>query len=248
MEPLESSRRKVARAKEHIANLKVASRLFFDACPYTIVVEPDLREPKQEIHKLRLDGPLPDSFTNFTDDAVHNLRSALDNLGYALAVSSGRVDPKSTAFPFSGTALQLDNNIKGRCKDIPEEIYPLFRAYQPYKGGNDILWALNEVSITDKHKLLTVALRSNLGNMSGVGVLSMPLDPTWDRIKKEIEIATCVVGYTVKYHAEISLFVAFDEIAIVSGEPVLKVLDYFVDIVEDILSRVGAEARRLGIF
>lgn len=247
IDPFESSRRKVARAKEHIADLERETGLFFGARPYSVVIEPDPNEPKHEVHKIRFDRAMPDSFASLTAEAVHNLRSALDNVGYGLAVSGGRVNPKYTAFPFSGSALDFENVIKGRCKDIPEEIHALFRAYQPYRGGNDFLWALNEVSITDKHKLLTIALGSLLRDMVGEGALiRVPVNPIWNSLRQEIEIATCVAGSAVKYHAGVSLFVAFDEIAVVKNEPVLKVLDYFLEIVEDILSSIEGESKRLG--
>ena len=102
--------------------------------------------------------------------------------------------------------------------------------------------------ITDEHKLLTIGLGSLLGNMVGEGAfVHVPIDPIWDSLKHEIELATCITGSAVKYHAEFDLFVAFGEIAVVSREPVLKVLDYFVEIVEDIHTRIEEEVRRLAL-
>jgi len=240
-DPLEVSRRKVARAKEHIADLEREWGLFCGPRPYSVVIEPDPDEPLHDVHKLKFNRSLPDTFANLTVDAVHNLRSALDNAGYGLAVSAGRTNPKHTAFPFAGSAAEFDNALKGRSKDIPEEIYPLFRAFQPYRGGNNFLWALNEVAITDKHKLLAVAIASLLGNVTGTGALvRMPINPVWDRLKQEIELVTCAAGHPVKYHAEFSLYLTFDEIPVAAGEPVLKVLDYFVEIVEEIFARIEA--------
>jgi hypothetical protein len=247
-DPLESSRRKIARAKEHIANLEREMAAFLEARPYTAVVELDPKEPKHEVHKLRFNRGLPDTFSNFTSEAVHSLRDALDNAGYGLAVAAGGVKPKFTAFPFAGSAIEFENGMKGRCKDIPEEIRAIFRAYQPYKGGNDFLWALNEVAVADKHKLLTIALNSLLGDVFGEGAIHhIPLNPTWNSLKREIEVLTGFAGHPMKCDIEISLFIAFDEIPFVAGEPVLKVLSYFVDIVQDILSRIEVEARRLGL-
>lgn len=52
----------------------------------------------------------------------------------------------------------------------------------------------------------------------------------------------------VEVTIEIGLFLASDDVPVVTGEPVLKLLNYFVEIVEDVLSRLDAEARRIGIF
>ena len=155
--------------KETSASLEKEIRLFFNAPPYTVVVEPDPNEPKHQIHKLRFNGAMPDSFANLTEETVHHLRSALDQIGYGMAVASGNVHPRYTAFPFAGSVDGNQRKRTGRCKDVPEEVRAVFSTYQPYKGGNDFLWALNEVSITDKHKLLSVAVGTLLGNMKGTG-------------------------------------------------------------------------------
>lgn len=246
-DPFESARRKVARAKEHISTLERETVSFFSAKPYIRIAEPDSEARQLEVHKLRFSAGLPDQFATLTSDALHNLRDSLDNAGYALAIVAGKAAPLHTAFPFGGSAVDFENSL-GRCKDIPTEIHALFRAYKPYKGGNDFLWALNRLAVTDKHKLLTIALNSQLGNVDAVGAIHhIPVNPTWDPAKREIEIFTGVVGHPVKGKIEIGLFVAFDEVPYVAGEPVLKVLDYFVELVEDILSRLETEARRLGI-
>src|ERR1022692_4111514 len=132
--------------------------------PYTRVAEPDTTTPHLEVHKLRFDQGLPDLFFALTSDALHNVRDSLDNAEYALAVAAGKTHPLHTAFPFGGSAADFENNL-GRCKDIPKEIHALFRAYGPYRGGNDFLWALNKLAVTDKHKLLTIAFNSQLGNV-----------------------------------------------------------------------------------
>jgi hypothetical protein len=84
--------------------------------------------------------------------------------------------------------------------------------------------------------------------MKGEGALvSMPINPIWDSVKQEIELARAVAGAAIKYHAEYALLVVFDEIPFVGGEPVLDVLNYFVRIVEEILSALETEARRIGL-
>jgi len=248
IDPFATPRRKIAHAKKKIADFEGESRRFFAQHPFSFLIEPDPNEPKHEVHKLRFNQSLPDSLSNLTADAVNGLRSSLDNLGYALAVVAGKTNPRHAAFPFAGSAGEFENALSGKSKDIPKVIYPLFRAYKPYKGGNNFLWALNEIAITDKHKLLSIQLGSMLGNMEAEGgFVSMPVNPIWDSLKKEIVVSTWAIGSNVKYKADFALSVIFDEIEIVDGEPVLRVLDYFANIVEDILLGIQAESRRLGI-
>jgi hypothetical protein len=241
---------KVARAKEHILDVEREMNAFLDADPCTLVIEPDPDEPKHEVHKLRLSKSMPDSIADLAADATGKLRSALDNAGYELALLAGVASPTSAYFPFAGSAIDLDNSIKGRSKDIPKDVYPFFRAHKPYRGGNDILWALNRVAITDKHKLLKVALGSQPGDITMEGswlVGGLPLTPTWDSSKQEFKLATFVAGHAAEYRAEYQVFVAFDEIPIVGGEPVLEVLNQFASIAERILWGIKWEAERLGL-
>lgn len=119
--PFDSARRKVARAKEHIATLEGEVAAFFAGKPYSRVAEPDPKQPHLEVHKLRFTGDLPDQFATMTSDGPHNLRDALDNAGYALAVASGKTSPLNAAFPFAGSSADFKNSL-GRCKDIPEAL------------------------------------------------------------------------------------------------------------------------------
>jgi hypothetical protein len=104
-EYLEKSRLKVVRANEHIANIEAESAGFFASEPYTLLVEPDPDTSGQEIHKLRLNKPVPDIIEHLTIEAAHHLRTALDNACHAVAVASGIDKPRigECAFPFPAT-------------------------------------------------------------------------------------------------------------------------------------------------
>lgn len=248
---LPNSRRQIARAKEHCADVERKFKEFWESHNQTPFFEPDPHRPDHEIAKIRIDNPIPiESFANSTHDAVSNLRSALDSAGYALAVGAGRASKfKYTAFPFANDVAALESQIKGRSKDIPEEIYPVFRAYQPYRGGNDFLWALNEACNVHKHQgLIRLDIGTSLGNVKGTGggLVKLLLPPHWDSVKHEIEIGTFVKGRAAHYNIEIGVSIAFDKIDIIGGEPVSRVLDYFVEIVENIVSALETEGTRLG--
>lgn len=163
-DPFETSRRKIALAKECITDLERQTEVFWQTNVRSIIVEPDPDHSDEEIHKLKFAEPLPARFTDLTADAVHYLRSSLDDAVYGVAVATGKVRPKYAAFPFGRNAVAFESHMKARCKDIPNDLYPLFRAYQPYRGGDYALWELNEISIADKHKLLGIGL---LGHLPG---------------------------------------------------------------------------------
>jgi hypothetical protein len=82
--------------------------------------------------------------------------------------------------------------------------------------------------------------------MTEGGLVSIPVRPPWDRLKNEVELGTYISGKRTKYKMDFTLFVTFDEIPVIDGEPVLDVLHHFVSIVESILGALEAESRRLG--
>jgi hypothetical protein len=252
-DPLESSKNKIARAKEHFADLQTKIADFIELEPYETIAEPHPNKADHVVNKIRLTQALPSSIGDITGDMVHNLRSALDNAGYAVAVAGalpGAKDPKNAAFPFAGSAAQMVNAL-GRSKDVPEQIQSLFCGFQPYPRGNDLLWALNEICNTDKHKIaipIGQGMFRASADVRGTGFFSMPDPHVWDRTKNEMELITLGPGATFNYKFDFRLFIAFNEIKIVDGKPLVATLDAMGSIVERILVAIEAEARRIGVF
>lgn len=245
----ESSRRKIARAKQHLIDLQREIGKFAQKEPYKRVVEPDSQHPDHQVHKIKLTEPLPVIIGDIAADMVQNLRNALDNAGYSVAAAGGRVNPKFAAFPFAGSIAQMANAL-GRSKDIPQEIQSLFVGFQPYRGGNDILWALNEMCVADKHKMLipigTGIVRAKAA-LRGTGFFQMPDPHFWDRDKNEMVILILGPGAVFDYDFDFRFYIAFNDIPVVDGQPVLTVLDALGAEVESILIAIEAESRRLGI-
>ena len=124
------------------------------------------------------------------------------------------------------------------------------RGFQPYLGGDDLLWALNEICITDKHKLAVPighTLMKGPMSLKGTGFFSMPEGPVWDRAKNEMILIRFGPDAKYNYDFKFQLFVAFNEIQVVDGKPVFAVLNTLCSKVESILMAIEAESRRLGI-
>ena len=118
-ELLQSARCKVARAKEHIAELQANTDHLFSGEPYRLVVESDPNDSRYQVYRLRFDDGILASIENPTSDALHNLRDSLDNSGYALAVPPEKPNPLSAGFPFARDAVDFKDSL-GRPKDIPK--------------------------------------------------------------------------------------------------------------------------------
>jgi hypothetical protein len=203
-DPFTSARRKIARAKRHILDLEREITAFIGENPYIQVVEDDPQRPGYRFHKIKLTKTLPESFADLIGDAVNNLRAALDHACYAVAAASGKIVPREAYFPFAGDASKLDSAIKGRSKDVPQEIHPLLRSFQPYKGGNEILWTLNLLCIADRHKMITpigTGIVRPGTNIRGTGFFDMPIPPVWDRSK--LRIAIRLIRATTSRHSSL---------------------------------------------
>jgi len=252
--PFDSSRRKIAWAEENLfPDLDRRIREFHSLNPYAKVVEPDPQTSDWEIHKIKLVQPFPEAFGNITSDIVVNLRSALDNAGYAIAVATGKPDARNCAFPFANDVGNMGRSI-GRSADLPKEIQSLFCGFQPYRGGDDLLWALNELCNGNKHKFVTpmqTVLWRGRASVQGFGrPFSMPDPHKWDSANDEMVVVRfgpiVVPDATWDYDFDFISFVAFNEIPVVVGQPVLGVLYNLCLKVESILLAIEAESRRLG--
>lgn len=250
MSLLKSPQIKLERAGSHIQDLRKVIQEFIHSRPYGKVEEPDSKVPANTVHKIVLTKPVPDAVYSLTADAVSNLRNALDNAGYALAVAGGIADPKNCAFPFAGTIANLTKSSIGRCKDLPAGIQSLFVGFQPYRDGDSLLWALNEICIADKHKAIlplgSAAIRTS-ASIRGTGYFSMPEPHKWNRDRNEMVLIT--LGPETKYDLDLQfrLHIAFNGIEFVDGRPVDAVVVELYNKVASMLETIDAEATRLGL-
>ena len=253
-DPFDSSRRKLDRAKKHLLDLQGKVSTFIQSDPYHRVVEPHVDKADHEIYKIKPTRELSREFDDMGDDFgefAQNIRNALDNAGYAIAVAVGKPEAKNCAFPFAGS---LDKTVSaiGRCADLPREIRSLFFGFQPYFGGDDLLCAVNEACNTDKHCTVIPAFTlfvSERVAIRGTRFFEMPLEHTWDGTKNEMVLMTLGPGAPddVKYDFQFSVFVTLNEIDAVKGQPILATAHAMGCKIESILMAIEAETRRLGI-
>jgi hypothetical protein len=249
-DPFESSRRKIARAKKHLADLEGKIDSFFaQGDTYISIIEPHPDKSGYKIAKLRFTKNIPEECSELTNDILCNLRSALDNAVYALGILVGIPNPFELYFPFSRRESEFESNMKGRCKGL-DKFFPYFRSCKPYDGGNDALWALNVARGASDHAFLIPAV--TYGMMGGMEVTwtgsgSMPARPIFDPNTKEMELFTLGPETKLKAHYRIGCYIAFGEVGTLGGKNAGETLQLFVGLVETIIDQIEAEARRLGI-
>ena len=87
-------------------------------------------------------------------DALHNARSALDHVACLLVEQGGGTITQTTAFPIASDATKFNAGVKAKLQGATDSARAAVQATAAYRGADDQLWALHQLDIDDKHKLL----------------------------------------------------------------------------------------------
>lgn len=224
-----SPKRSIARGEHHVEDFARQLDVFLSTEPYSIVVE---QEPDtgDYVQKVKSDKPFPDDLEQIAADAITNLRNALDQMMFAIG-------GKGSYFPGGGNSpTDFENAIRGRCKKIPVEIVKVIRGFKPYRGGDDHLWALNELANTNKHGIFIPCI-TELGKIIGV----------WDDpAKHEMELSRFRVSSAqLQSNIGVAFYVSFGGIPEIQGTPADEILQTFVLSVDEVL--LSVETCHLGL-
>lgn len=206
----------------------------------------------QNVYCVRIIGPdLPPKIANIVKDAAGNLRDALDHAVYGAAVAKSGGEPKNTGFPFAKDAAGVQGELGGkRLSGNPPEIHPILASFKPYEGGNDTLWALNQIRNPSTHRFIVpVGSAAMMGSLDiGSAMITGNSEigySRWDAAKKEVEYMRLGPGSTSQHQVNISVAVMFDGIKAVAGKPVIPTLNLMVAEVDRVISAIEGECRRL---
>jgi hypothetical protein len=246
----EGPRIKVQRAKKHIYELEAEIGAFFKRYPYRVFTE-DEADTGDKVWRVEVPRQPPARWAAIVGDAVHNLRASLDLLVNQLVVANGRNPTDRTALPIGSTAENYETNAARITKGVSDTAKDMLAALKPYKGGNDALWRLHRLDITDKHRLLlavgaahrNIILPSPAMGDAPAGLLSIALTPT-DRqfpLKDRVEIfrvakAAREEGDEAYDDLKFTVQIALDEPGVVEGEAVIPVLLDLADAVKHLLA------------
>jgi len=235
---LRGARLKVERAKKHIADLDAQRVTFLGTDPYYGVprFNSEFNCTEYVVQSL---PTIPECIPLILGDAVHSLRSALDYVACELVRSVGGA-PKNVYFPISESPEKYKTDSGGKTKGMPQEAKDYIDRMRPYCGGNDAFWAIHELDIIDKHRLLpTVGM--NIGSWEA----NLSLTPTMytfnlSPILKEGTVIGSIPGNTEPdKRMSITADIAFGEPELLEGRPLIETLTALADMVEAVVSHFG---------
>jgi hypothetical protein len=164
---LDNARLKIDRARNHISELGALVRSLPDL--YISSIESD---PQGRGNSIRYFLPnslqLNSTIALIVGDAIHNLRTSLD---YSwIAASDGEDRGKHAKFPVCGSAKELDGRLRAAQIDIthPALFELMISEIKPFKSAEWHIWALHELDIVDKHRLILPVVKST--TISGIVV------------------------------------------------------------------------------
>jgi hypothetical protein len=245
---------KIERAKQHVTDLDGKISEYVAGTPFELRVR-EREQLRDRLIYIQAEPPIPDEFALILGDAVHNLRTALDHLIFAI-VRDEAPQPRQVGFPFVEKEESLTSAIATRQVHIaPKEVIAALHALKPYPAGNKYLHAVKSIDERDKHHfILTVGLGieltfSQLGNL--VGAARLPgLVPTNARVATVGDFCVQLSAEEAKPDSDRKadfqppFTIGFGQGETLVGEPVIPALKQMASATEDAVLRLGAAAYR----
>jgi hypothetical protein len=173
-------RAKLDWARKHLDRLESEIQIFVDSEPYTPTFE------KQEqvgrwISRIRVNRTIPSEWSLIVGDVLHNLRSALDNVVYALITneSGTPAKPAQIQFPIFGDSADFKAKREKYLAGMNPKAVAIIEGLQPFnrldRKWHSQLTILNYLSNIDKHRHIIVTTMA--GALTNVTVDAFRLVP-----------------------------------------------------------------------
>jgi hypothetical protein len=207
--------------------------------PYRCIAEthPETGKKTVRIRDLKFPSPLINAEVGAI---VNSLRSSLDILITSVAARSHAIAPEKAYFPI---ATSYDDWMRGKHKRrkvieaLPLPDRELIESLQPWRGGNDLLFALHNLDNIRKHRrLIGVTVKPSLGMISVEG-LGQHLHFEWIQGRFEEDAVVAIAGADANHSKiELLLEVTISETGAVKGQPVVAALNDFASLAKAIIS------------
>ena len=249
---------KVEWAKKHIRNLERIIESFLQGDPYRIGFKDDVNSGERTFYVDKItDVPWP--IVACAGDVIQNLRSSLDHLAHELVCIGmrSRGPFRHCYFPIANTPDEFEADLLRKVKGARQDAMDMIRAVAPYKGGNNVLWALGELNNIDKHRMLLAAAISHSGHCPTpqqreyltalflnwfpnarpefVAGMYFPAETNFP-LKKGDPLLTLPIS-ECKENIDFRFQISFDEPQVLQREPLLLTLYQMSDVVDGTIKR-----------
>lgn len=159
-------RLRLERASHHVQYFNQLVAVFCGSNPCEFVILNDDPYPGQQTVKAMGTKPVPGIIPVVAGEAIHNLRTALDYVAWALVkigekASGVCLDSRALTqvqFPFSNTPDKTEETIRHRTPGVSTEVVELLRSVQPYQAGYGALTSFAALNRIDKHRTILAAV------------------------------------------------------------------------------------------
>jgi hypothetical protein len=231
---LSHPRAKLEWAKSQFNVLCAEIDTFWKTEPYRVWTEID-PETKFWINIMaHWTKPIPLVLSAHLSAIIAAQRDCLDLLAYALAVKNGAVVPRDVYFPVCDSEARFKEAATQRkIRRLDSTDRAIIENIKPYKGGNDLLFALNSLNNESKHRQLVLLAgnQGSFGHRNGhVGVM-MAVGA------KTLEKPTILAIVSPDSNAEfkVAAQITFGDVGPVARHDVVTTLQNFMRAVESII-------------
>lgn len=248
-DPFAGPRLLVNQARQHLATLEAEVKgphltmdkaLVFDLMP----------EIGKKTVGMRFIGGFPLTFAGHAFDVVSNARAVLDHATFASAVALGVADPRHTKFPVGDIEADVRGRAVKEMADCDPAVLDIIFRCQPWKGGNEALWAMNKLRNEKLHKLLAPAYIAIAGRS-----ISLPEgwewgarngEPYWDSDRNVYFTHTAPIEYIGPGpEMEFQFQVAIGGDNPLTGEPAVPILLKTVNMAERVFVAIKSETLKI---
>jgi hypothetical protein len=215
--------------------LDAEARTFLARNPYRVVADtnPDFTG---RVLIIELTEQIPTSLRTGVGMVVQAFRDSLDYLAVALAEHNGAVEPKDVYFPIADSKERFaERATQRKMRRLSTKHREIITGLEPYKGGNDLLFALNSLCNKSKHRALLAFIQSAMPKtISGNGyVRRLTVFPPGTSLYDGKPFA--VLDADPNIDLQFSISIAFSE-AVASKQTFIETLREFSRLVNAIIN------------
>lgn len=249
LKPFKSSKILIARALEHFNQFQHVERGILAKKPYSFFTDID-PETGETRCKVKVVTDLGDKLPVIAFDIVNCLRSSLDHAVYDSARAlGGNPKPSGTKFPFGKTAADARADLdRYKGNEVPVAIRPFLLAFEPYQGGKEAIWELNELRNQKIHRILQAVAVGSGGVGFGNGYIANATISTaseWEHVNGELTYMRLQPGAKMQIQVNPTISIGFGDIGLFGTKSAVEIIGDFLKIIERIVLAIEVETKRL---